>query len=69
MRGSIPVAAPERRPEAQVRHDGAMAEGSGAVWTMQVSGNHDDGSPFITAMFTYAFITGVKEGGKPICHS
>ncbi|MEM9041960.1 MAG: hydantoinase B/oxoprolinase family protein [Actinomycetota bacterium] len=39
---------------AQVRPDGAMAEGSGAVWTMQVSGNHDDGSPFITAMFTYA---------------
>jgi N-methylhydantoinase B len=39
---------------AQVRPDAAMAEGSGAVWTMQVSGNHDDGSPFITAMFTYA---------------
>lgn len=39
---------------AQVRPEGAMAEGSGAVWTMQVSGNHDDGSPFITAMFTYA---------------
>ncbi|MEM9746928.1 MAG: hydantoinase B/oxoprolinase family protein [Actinomycetota bacterium] len=39
---------------AQVRPDGAMAEGSGAVWTMQVSGNHDDGSSFITAMFTYA---------------
>ncbi len=39
---------------AQVSPEGAMAEGSGAVWTMQVSGNHDDGSPFITAMFTYA---------------
>ncbi len=39
---------------AQVHPEGAMAEGSGAVWTMQVSGNHDDGSPFITAMFTYA---------------
>jgi N-methylhydantoinase B len=39
---------------AQVRPDAAMAEGSGAVWTMQVSDNHDDGSPFITAMFTYA---------------
>ena len=38
----------------QVAPEGAMAEGSGAVWTMQVSGNHDDGSPFITAMFTYA---------------
>ena len=28
---------------AQVRPEQAMAEGSGAVWTMQVSGNHDDG--------------------------
>ncbi len=39
---------------AQIKPAEAMAEGSGAVWTMQVSGNHDDGSPFITAMFTYA---------------
>ena len=39
---------------AKVRPEGAMAEGSGAVWTMQVSGEHDDGRPFITAMFTYA---------------
>ena len=45
---------------AQVRPDGAMAEGSGAVWTMQVSGNHDDGSPFITAMFTYAGGVGAR---------
>ena len=37
-----------------------MAEGSGAVWTMQVSGNHDDGSPFITAMFTYAGGVGAR---------
>ena len=39
---------------AQVRPEAAMAEGSGAVWTMQVSGNHADDSPFTTAMFTYA---------------
>ncbi len=39
---------------AQIEPTRAMAEGSGAVWTMQVNGNHDDGSPFITAMFTYA---------------
>ena len=45
---------------AQVRPEGAMAEGSGAVWTMQVSGNHDDGSPFITAMFTYAGGVGAR---------
>ncbi len=45
---------------AQVRPDQAMAEGSGAVWTMQVSGNEPDGSPFITAMFTYAGGVGAR---------
>ncbi len=45
---------------SQIRPDQAMAEGSGAVWTMQVSGNHDDGSPFITAMFTYAGGVGAR---------
>jgi N-methylhydantoinase B len=49
---------------AQVRPEAAMAEGSGAVWTMQVSGNHDDGSPFITAMFTYAGGVGARSA-KP----
>jgi N-methylhydantoinase B len=49
---------------AQVRPKAAMAEGSGAVWTMQVSGNHDDGSPFITAMFTYAGGVGARSS-KP----
>ena len=41
-----------------------MAEGSGAVWTMQVNGNHDDGRPFITAMFTYAGGVGAR-AAKP----
>ena len=45
---------------AQIRPDQAMAEGSGAVWTMQVSGQHDDGRPFITAMFTYAGGVGAR---------
>jgi N-methylhydantoinase B len=45
---------------AQVLPERSMAEGSGAVWTMQVSGNHDDGSPFITAMFTYAGGVGAR---------
>jgi N-methylhydantoinase B len=45
---------------AQIEPDGAMAEGSGAVWTMQVNGNHPDGSPFITAMFTYAGGVGAR---------
>ncbi|MDE0067006.1 MAG: hydantoinase B/oxoprolinase family protein [Acidimicrobiaceae bacterium] len=45
---------------AQVRPEAAMAEGSGAVWTIQVNGNHPDGSPFITAMFTYAGGVGAR---------
>jgi len=45
---------------AQVRPEAAMAEGAGAVWTMQVNGNHADGSPFITAMFTYAGGVGAR---------
>jgi N-methylhydantoinase B len=49
---------------AQIKPDQAMAEGSGAVWTMQVSGNHEDGRPFITAMFTYAGGVGAR-AAKP----
>ncbi len=45
---------------AQLRPESAIAEGAGAVWTMQVSGNHDDGRPFITAMFTYAGGVGAR---------
>ena len=47
---------------AQVVPDSCIAEGAGAVWTMQVSGTHDDGSPFITAMFTYAGGVGARAG-------
>ncbi len=49
---------------AQVKPDQAMAEGSGAVWTMQVNGHDDDGRPFITAMFTYAGGVGAR-AAKP----
>ncbi len=45
---------------AQVRPEAAMAEGAGAVWTMQVNGSYSDGSPFITAMFTYAGGVGAR---------
>lgn len=45
---------------AQIRPESAMAEGAGAVWTMQVSGNYDDGRPFITSMFTYAGGVGAR---------
>jgi len=49
---------------AEVAPDKVLAEGAGAVWTMQVSGTHDDGSPFITAMFTYAGGVGAR-AAKP----
>ena len=49
---------------AQIRPESAMAEGAGAVWTMQVSGNYDDGRPFITSMFTYAGGVGAR-ASKP----
>ncbi|HEX7095857.1 MAG TPA: hydantoinase B/oxoprolinase family protein [Acidimicrobiales bacterium] len=45
---------------AEVAPDRVLAEGAGAVWTMQVSGTYDDGSPFITAMFTYAGGVGAR---------
>ena len=45
---------------AQIRPEASMAEGAGAVWTMQVSGNHLDGRPFITSMFTYAGGVGAR---------
>ncbi len=45
---------------AAVLPDKVIAEGAGAVWTMQVSGTHDDGRPFITAMFTYAGGVGAR---------
>lgn len=45
---------------AQIRPEQSMAEGSGAVWTMQVSGTHPNGRPFITAMFTYAGGVGAR---------
>jgi N-methylhydantoinase B len=45
---------------AQIVPDRVIGEGAGAVWTMQVSGTHDDGRPFITAMFTYAGGVGAR---------
>jgi N-methylhydantoinase B len=45
---------------SQIVPRAVMAEGSAAVWTCQVSGQHDDGRPFITAMFTYAGGVGAR---------
>ncbi len=55
---------PLLRALAQVVPDAVMAEGAAAVWTMQVSGQHPDGRPFITAMFTYAGGVGAR-AAKP----
>ena len=55
---------PLLRALGEVLPDSVMAEGAAAVWTMQVSGHHDDGRPFITAMFTYAGGVGAR-AGKP----
>ena len=49
---------------AQIVPEAVMAEGAAAVWTCQVSGQHDDGRPFITAMFTYAGGVGARSA-KP----
>jgi N-methylhydantoinase B len=40
--------------------DAVMAEGAGAVWTMQVQGWYENGAPFITSMFNYAGGTGAR---------
>lgn len=53
---------------AEVAPEKVLAEGAGAVWTMQVSGTHDDGTPFITAMFTYAGGVGAR-ASKPGLHA
>ena len=51
---------PILRALGEVLPNAVMAEGAAAVWTMQVSGKHDDGRPFITAMFTYAGGVGAR---------
>ena len=38
----------------QVMPDRVLAEGSGAVWTMQIQGKRDDGRPFTSSMFNYS---------------
>lgn len=64
---------------SQALPEAVMAEGSAAVWTMQVSGHDAEGKPFITAMFTYAGGVGARAAspacpprrtrpGSPPCH-
>ncbi len=38
----------------QVMPDRVLAEGSGAVWTVQIQGHREDGQPFTSSMFNYS---------------
>jgi len=54
-----------------VMPDRVLAEGSGAVWTIQIQGKNDDGSPFTSAMFNYSGGMGArrtKNGPSATCY-
>lgn len=48
----------------QVMPDRVLAEGSGAVWTMQIQGRRATGEPFTSSMFNYSGGMGAR-AGKP----
>ena len=50
---------------AQIVPDKVLAEGSGAVWTIQIQGRGKDGRPFTSSMFNYSGGMGAraKKGG------
>jgi N-methylhydantoinase B/oxoprolinase/acetone carboxylase alpha subunit len=48
-----------------------LAEGSGAVWTIQIQGKNTDGSPFTSSMFNYSGGMGArrtKSGPSATCY-
>jgi N-methylhydantoinase B/oxoprolinase/acetone carboxylase alpha subunit len=48
-----------------------LAEGAGAVWTIQIQGRHEDGRPFISSMFNYSGGMGAraeKDGPDATCY-
>ena len=47
---------------AHVVPDKVLAEGSGAVWTMQIQGRGKDGEPFTSSMFNYSGGMGARVG-------
>ena len=54
-----------------VMPDRVLAEGSGAVWTMQIQGQYPDGSPFTSSMFSYSGGMGArrtKSGPSATCY-
>ena len=55
----------------QVMPERVLAEGSGAVWTMQVQGKQADGRPFTSSMFNYSGGMGAraeKDGPSATCY-
>jgi N-methylhydantoinase B len=51
--------------------DRVLAEGSGAVWTMQIQGKREDGRPFTSSMFNYSGGMGAratKSGPSATCY-
>ena len=48
----------------QVMPERVLAEGSGAVWTMQIQGRRASGEPFTSSMFNYSGGMGAR-AGKP----
>ena len=51
--------------------DRVLAEGSGAVWTIQIQGKNADGSPFTSSMFNYSGGMGArktKSGPSATCY-
>lgn len=56
---------------AQVVPDRVVAEGSGAVWTIQIQGSDETGRPFTSSMFNYSGGMGAranKPGLSAICY-
>ncbi|MCC6778071.1 MAG: hydantoinase B/oxoprolinase family protein [Hyphomicrobiales bacterium] len=55
----------------QVMPERVLAEGSGAVWTMQVQGRRENGEPFTSSMFNYSGGMGAratKPGPSATCY-
>jgi len=55
----------------QVVPERVLAEGSGAVWTMQIQGRRDNGEPFTSSMFNYSGGMGAratKPGPSATCY-
>jgi N-methylhydantoinase B len=65
------VPMPILRALHQVIPDRVLAEGSGAVWTVQIQGKQPDGTPYTSSMFNYSGGMGAranKPGPSAVCY-